>query len=249
MNAPSYLSRLREKKQKNMRHTGTDKTDKTNLVSLVSSPLAHKSSFFSDEAKTTLPASKTGKPVTSWAWRIIYQDGTKVEAFFSPAVSRDEALRLNPGAVNAEPIVDQKVTNTRVDIPDDLRGMIQAMGEYWHYSDGDYATAYEGARADPDQWRTLCLEDSKRFGWRVPEAFTQAEIDDAVAEAVAERRAILEHEARLSAERADAITRLATAFYRHVFGVAYETGCCKPRSGSYCVEGLRLKDAYHEAVS
>lgn len=146
------------------------------------------------------PVNREG---TSWGWRIIYQDGTKVEAFFSPAVSRDEALRLTPGAVNAEPVVDQKVTTTRVEIP--------------------------------DAWRTLCLEDSRRFGWRVPEALTQAEIDEAVAEAVA--------------ERADAITKLAAAFYRHVFGVAHETGCCKPRSGSYCDEGLRLKDAYHEAAS
>ena len=193
-------------------------------------------------------ANDPAQSITSWGWRIIHQDGSEVEAFFSPAVTRDDVLRLTPGAVNATPIDDHR-TGTRVELADDLRRMIQAMGEHWHYSDEDYATAYKGARPDPDQWRILCLEDSRMFGWRVPVALTQTEIDKAIAEAVAERRAILEHEARLSAERADAVTKLAAAFYRHVFGVAHETGCCKPRSGSYCDVGLRLKDAYHEAAS
>lgn len=76
MNAPSYLNRLREKKQKNTRYTGTAQTAKTNLCSLRSSDLGHKSSFFSDDAKATLPEPTTAQPVTSWAWRIIRQDGT-----------------------------------------------------------------------------------------------------------------------------------------------------------------------------
>lgn len=186
---------------------------------------------------------------TSWGWRIIHQDGSEVKAFFSLTVTREQALSQTPGAVNAEPIVDQKVSNTRVELADDLRRMIQAMGEYWRYSDEDYKTAFEGARADPDQWRALCIEDAKRFGWQVPEALTPGELEQAVAEAVAERRAILEHEARLSAERADAITQLARSFYNHCFGPATQTGCCKPRSGSYCDEGLRLRDAYYEVAS
>ena len=194
-------------------------------------------------------ANDPAHPVTSWAWRIIHQDGSAVEAFFSPAVTQEQVLSQTPGAVNAEPIIDQNVTTTRVEIPDDLRRMIQAMGEYWHYSDEDYATAYEGARADPDAWRSLCLEDAKHFGWRVPEALTPGELEQAVIEAIEERRAILEHEARLSEERADAITQLARSFYNHCFGPAMQTGCCKPRSGSYCVEGARLRDAYHEVAS
>ena len=193
-------------------------------------------------------ANDPAQPITSWSWRIIHQDGSEVQAFFSPAVTRDDVLRLTPGAVNATTIDDHR-TGTRVELAVDLRRMIQAMGEHWHYSDGDYATAYKGARSDPDQWRALCAEDSKRFGWQVPKALTPGELEQAVAEAVAERRAILEHEARLSAERADAVTKLATVFYRHVFGVAHETGCCKPRSGSYCVEGLRLRDEYYEVAS
>ena len=197
---------------------------------------------------TLKAANDPDHPVTSWGWRIVHQDGSEVESFFSPHVTRDQALKLTPGAVNAEPIDNQR-TDTRKELADDLRRMIQAMGEHWHYSDGDYATAYKGARSDPDQWRALCAEDSKRFGWQVPKALTPGELEQAVAEAVAERRAILEHEARLSAERADAVTKLATVFYRHVFGVAHETGCCKPRSGSYCVEGLRLRDEYYEVAS
>lgn len=71
------------------------------------------------------------RSVTSWGWRIINQDGSEVEAFFSPAVTRDDVLRLTPGAVNATPIDDHR-TGTRVELADDLRRMIQAMGEYWN---------------------------------------------------------------------------------------------------------------------
>lgn len=199
-------------------------------------------------AVANLPEPKTDESVTAWGWRIIHHDGTEVEAFFSPHVTRDEALRLSPGAVEAKPIPSFCAT-TRVEVPADLKRLINAMGKYWNYSSDDYETAFEGARSDPEAWRVLCLEDQRRFGWRVPEALSPGDLEQAVHEATEERRAILEHEAKLKAEQADAVTRLAADFYRHIFGVVCETGCCKPRSGFYCVEGLRLRDAYYEVVS
>jgi hypothetical protein len=95
----------------------------------------------------------------------------------------------------------------------------------------------------------LCLEDQRRFGWQVPKVLSPGDLEQAVTEAVDERRAILEHEAKLRVERADAITKLAADFYRHLFGVAYETRCCKPRCNVYCAEGLQLKNAYYEVAS
>lgn len=187
---------------------------------------------------------KTVEPVTSWGWRIVDQDGAEVEAYFSPVVTRDEALRLSPGAVEAKPIPSFCAT-TRTEIPADLKRLINAMGKYWNFSSDDYETAFQGARSDPSAWRAMCLEDQRRFGWQVPKVPSPGDLEQ-VAE---ERRAILEYEAKLKAEQADVITRLAADFYLHLFGVAYETRCCKPRSGSYCAEGLRLRDAYYGAVS
>lgn len=187
--------------------------------------------------------------ITSWGWRIVGQDGTVVEAYFSPVVTREEALRLTPGATDAVPIPEQNLTTTRVDIPADLKHLINAMGAFWNYSSDDYETAFDGARSDPDAWRAMCLEDSKRFGWELPKVLSPGEIEQAITEATEERRAILEHEAKLRAEQTDAITRLAADFYRHLFGVAYETQCCKPRCNQYCADGLRLRGAYYEAAS
>lgn len=200
-------------------------------------------------AVATRPESKTDESVTSWGWRIIHQDGTEVEAYFSPVVTRDEALRLSLGAVNAEPVDDLNPTSTRVEIPTELVRLIRAMGQYWHYSDEDYTDAFEEASANPEQWMSLCLADQKIHGWTIPEGRTPNEVDRMVSEATEERRAILEYDAKLKAEQADAVTKLAANFYRHVFGVGYETKCCIARCGKYCEEGKRLRDAYHEVVS
>lgn len=246
MSSPSYLDRLREKKIKNMRYTGTAQTAKTNLHSLRSLPLGHKKLFFSDDAKSTLPEPKADESITSWGWRIINPDGSTVEAYYSPRASLEYVLKDHPGAVKAVPIPEQNLTTTRVEIAADLKRMIQAMGQYWNYSIEDFEAAHDGARTDPHAWWVLCLEDQRRFGWTVP---TPEDIAQAVKEAAEKRRAILEHAAKLAAEQADRITQLARAFYNHCFGPAVQTRCCIPRCNRYCAEGVRLRDAYYGATS
>ncbi len=71
---------------------------------------------------------------------------------------------------------------------------------------------------------------------------------EAVKEAVEERKAILEHDGGLDSSSAEKVAELAEAFYAHIFGEAKRTHCCYPRSGRYCAEGQRLKDAYYQAV-
>lgn len=80
-------------------------------------------------------------------------------------------------------------------------------------------------------------------------AALQNEADLAVAEATAERVAILQHDGGLSREGADQAGKLAEAFYNHLFGVGKQSGCCCAPSGRYCEEGRRLRDAYYGAVS
>ncbi|RLW63965.1 MAG: hypothetical protein B6D73_14350 [gamma proteobacterium symbiont of Stewartia floridana] len=69
-----------------------------------------------------------------------------------------------------------------------------------------------------------------------------------VQEAVEERKAILEYEGNLDRTSAEKVAELAEDFYSHIFGEAKRTHCCYPRSGRYCTEGQRLKDAYYLAV-
>lgn len=69
-----------------------------------------------------------------------------------------------------------------------------------------------------------------------------------VKEAVEERKAILEYESGLDRASAKKVAELAEAFYSHIFGEAKRTHCCYPRSGRYCTEGQRLKDAYYQSV-
>ncbi|MBK1726805.1 hypothetical protein [Halorhodospira neutriphila] len=65
-------------------------------------------------------------------------------------------------------------------------------------------------------------------------------------EAAEERAAIVEEATGASAEE---VARKAQAFYRHLFGVARETGCYNGTYGRYCEEGARLKRAYEDAAA
>lgn len=68
-----------------------------------------------------------------------------------------------------------------------------------------------------------------------------------VKEATEERKAILEYEGGLDGPSVEKIAELAENFYSHIFGEAKRTFCCYPRSGRYCSEGRRLKEAYYSA--
>jgi len=96
MNAPDYLSRLREKTQMKTPMEGTAKTAKTNLCSFCSSPLAHKS----------LISSAT----TSYRWLIHFADRNPLEVAFSPAASHAEVLDAYPDALAVEPLEGESWT-------------------------------------------------------------------------------------------------------------------------------------------
>ncbi|MDA8190412.1 MAG: hypothetical protein M0Z68_02790, partial [Gammaproteobacteria bacterium] len=66
----------------------------------------------------------------------------------------------------------------------------------------------------------------------------------AALEAAEERAAILEHDAKVKRTKAEEVAHLAEAFYNHLFGQGQATGCCYGRTGRYCAEGKRLRDAY-----
>ena len=70
----------------------------------------------------------------------------------------------------------------------------------------------------------------------------------AALEAAEERAAILEHDAKMKRTKAEEVAKLAEAFYNHLFGPGQATGCCYGRTGRYCAEGKRLRDAYYEAA-
>ena len=74
------------------------------------------------------------------------------------------------------------------------------------------------------------------------------EAEEAAFEATEERAAILEYDGGLTRPDADAVSALAAAFYRHLFGPARETRCCNAPRTRYCAEGQRLRDAYFEAA-
>ncbi|MEW8131653.1 MAG: hypothetical protein AB2758_21570 [Candidatus Thiodiazotropha endolucinida] len=68
-----------------------------------------------------------------------------------------------------------------------------------------------------------------------------------VKEAIEERRAILDYESGLDGPNAEEVAELAERFYSHLFGVGKRDNCCNGRSGRFCSEGQRLKDAYYSA--
>ncbi|MCG8053724.1 MAG: hypothetical protein JAZ15_21240 [Candidatus Thiodiazotropha endolucinida] len=69
-----------------------------------------------------------------------------------------------------------------------------------------------------------------------------------VEEATEERKAILKYDGGLDGPRGEEVAALAERFYSHLFGTARRTNCCNGRSGRYCSEGNRLKEAYYQAV-
>lgn len=70
----------------------------------------------------------------------------------------------------------------------------------------------------------------------------------AALEAAEERAGILEHDAKMKRTKAEEVAHLAADFYNHLFGQGQATGCCYGRTGRYCIEGKRLRDAYYEAA-
>ncbi|MES9949349.1 MAG: hypothetical protein ABW118_10350 [Candidatus Thiodiazotropha sp.] len=74
-----------------------------------------------------------------------------------------------------------------------------------------------------------------------------SEQSEDVREATEERRAILDYESGLDGPSAEEVAELAERFYSHLFSEGKRLNCCNGRSGRYCSEGQRLKDAYYEA--
>ncbi len=70
----------------------------------------------------------------------------------------------------------------------------------------------------------------------------------AALDAAQERAAILEHDAGMKRTEAERVSKLAEAFYNHLFGPAQATNCCYAPRGRYCNEGKKLKDAYYDAA-
>jgi hypothetical protein len=70
----------------------------------------------------------------------------------------------------------------------------------------------------------------------------------AALEAAEERADILEHDAGMKRSEAERVSKLAEAFYNHLWGPGQATGCCYGRTGRYCHEGRKLRDTYYEAA-
>ncbi len=87
-----------------------------------------------------------------------------------------------------------------------------------------------------------CLREARNAGARRIIAARAA------LEAAEERAAILEHDGELKRTEAERVAKLAEAFYNHLWGPGMATGCCYGRTGRYCAEGRKLKDAYYEAA-
>ncbi len=90
--------------------------------------------------------------------------------------------------------------------------------------------------------RAHCLREARNAGARRIIAARVA------LEAAEERAAIMEHDGHLKRTEAERIAKLAEAFYNHLWGPGMATGCCYGRTGRYCHEGRKLKDAYYEAA-
>lgn len=110
MNAPDYLSRLREKNQKNMPLGGTDKTAKSLLSVLSVAPRRAKNEFFSEapptECALDTPEKFNGKEVSAasrW-WLLHYPDREPGEVASFPPATHAEILERHPEAIAVEPI-------------------------------------------------------------------------------------------------------------------------------------------------
>ncbi len=90
--------------------------------------------------------------------------------------------------------------------------------------------------------RAHCLREARNAGARRIIAARVAK------EAAEERAGILEHEAGLARTEAERVSKLAEAFYNHLWGPGMATNCCHGRTGKYCAEGRKLRDAYYEAA-
>ncbi len=120
----------------------------------------------------------------------------------------------------------------------DLRAWLAFIGETDHATIADVLSTCERF---PDT-KAHCLNEARTTKAR------QVIAARAALEAAEERAAILEHDAKVKRTKAEEVAHLAEAFYNHLFGQGQATGCCYGRTGRYCAEGKRLRDAYYEAA-
>jgi hypothetical protein len=147
MNAPDYLSRLRQKNEAKTQRGGTDKTDKRPFVSLVSSPLVQQT------ANSAASNEVEDSPTTSRWWLIHYLDRDPLEICCAPTVSRSWILEHSAGAVSAEPLLPP-APQTAAPITADEQTAIRA----WLSSTGEHepeqiSAVMDSCRADPQARR------------------------------------------------------------------------------------------------
>lgn len=119
-----------------------------------------------------------------------------------------------------------------------LRAWLDLIGEHDKATIADVLTACEKF---PDS-RAHFLNEAATTGAR------QEIASRAALEAAEERAAIMEHDGGMERSEVERVSKLAEAFYNHLFAHAEVTGCCWAPRNRYCKEGLRLRDAYYEAA-
>ena len=101
-------------------------------------------------ASSASPNSEVAGEATAWGWLLHFTDRKPVEAYFSPAATRAEALAAYPGAIGAEPI-SQSPRRTPTDAEAaELRALVRTIGEHDAWTAQDIEDATAAALADPD---------------------------------------------------------------------------------------------------
>ena len=183
-------------------------------------------------------AAKDARPIpspnkTASHWRL--PDGRPL--WVSPPETAEQVQARYPGAV---PWVDETVTVTPLNKAErsHILAWLAFIGEKDPRTIADVLATCERY---PDT-RAHCLREARNAGARRIIAARVAK------EASEERAGILEHEAGLARTEAERVSKLAEAFYNHLWGPGMASNCCHGRTGKYCAEGRKLRDAYYEAA-